>query len=122
MSYAISTRPLSALVSAVAFWGIASNALADAPDRHSLSNGIVVSFGDLNIEGDAGAKALVTRIATAAAKVCHGEEIRPMVRAQLQFQACRNSAMRIAVASVNHPVVTAIYENKQSPNRRLASR
>jgi UrcA family protein len=123
MSHSILTRRISAVAFAFAYAGFAPTLFADVGYRDEATQDVIVRYDDLNLQAQAGAKALVNRIATAATKVCGGrQDFRRMLMARLQFEACRTTAMQSAVARVNHPVVTAIYEKKQSADKRLASR
>jgi len=123
MYRSISTRLIGGLILASAFAGFAPTALADAANSYGPAESVTVHYDDLNLEAEAGAKALVNRIAAAATLVCGGQQdFRFKLGARLRFETCRTSATQSAIAKVDHPRVTAIYESKQSTDKRLASR
>jgi len=87
---------------------------ADPPQIH-------VRYGDLNINTPAGAAALLQRIRFAADRVCDFRDTRDL-SVLLIVQACTNHAIAEAVATVNNPSLTAVYEAKigKSQATRLA--
>jgi UrcA family protein len=67
-----------------------------------------VSYGDLNLETEAGARVLYRRLRRAAGEVCTSlESIDAVLRAG--WSACYHNAINSAVASVNKPRVTALH-------------
>ena len=67
-----------------------------------------VSYGDLNLDTEAGAKVLYRRLRQAAGEVCTSiESMDAVLRAT--WSACYHNAMTSAVASVNKPAVTALH-------------
>ena len=84
-----------------------------------------VSFGDLNLQEEAGASLLLRRLTLAAKYVCSDASTNDaeITGRSLAVQQCRQTALEKAVVDVNHPVVTAMYESKRrvAPTR-LASR
>jgi UrcA family protein len=118
MSHSMSIRLIGGLILTSALTASAPAAQADVVERSNAS--VTVHFDDLNLDAEAGAKALLNRIAIAGAKVCGARQnFRPMLAPH--FETCRTTAVQSAIASVNHPLVNAIYANKQSTNKRLAS-
>ena len=72
-----------------------------------------VSYGDLNLDTEAGAKVLYHRLRRAAGEVCTSlESMDAVLRAT--WTACYHNAMNSAVASVNKPRVTVLH-NQLSP-------
>jgi UrcA family protein len=67
----------------------------------------VVSYGDLNLETEADAATLLSRIESAARKVCGLEHatILPLAL-QYELRACANEATARAVNDVNAPLLT----------------
>jgi len=85
-----------AAMSAAVLVGVAH--AADVPAR-------VVTYKDLNLSSEAGAKALYERIHGAANQVCGSSEVRdlPGIRAH---EACVEKAVSDAVAAVNNQRLT----------------
>ena len=92
------TFPTFALVSVLAVLG-ASPALADEATRS-----VRVSYADLNLTTQAGAATLYGRIRSAARQVCGYEGP--------SFTSCFKKAVGDAVAQVNSPQLTALYQGK----------
>jgi UrcA family protein len=67
-----------------------------------------VVYGDLNLDTEAGARVLYSRLRIAANAVCSPLEGRSL-SLQSRWQACYDNAMASAVAKVNHAAVTALY-------------
>jgi len=77
---------------------------ADVPQIH-------VKYADLDINTPAGAAALLRRIRFAADRVCDFRDTREL-SARAIVQACTTHAIADAVATVNNPSLTAVYEAK----------
>lgn len=92
-----------------------------APDTQTAH--IDVPYGDLNLASPAGAEVMLKRIKAAALKVCGGKpDIRDR-QATRFYNHCVNLAVAQAVARLNKPVVTAIFNGRdprfaQGPNNR----
>ena len=78
---------------------------ADAPAH------LAVSYADLNLDSDAGTAVLYMRLKQAARQVCGDWDTRDLSRG-LAATACINKAMSHAVARVNSPMLTSLYEAK----------
>ncbi|HEY2661660.1 MAG TPA: UrcA family protein [Caulobacteraceae bacterium] len=104
-------------LAAVGFAGAAQPALAQdrATDPDAVS--VNVAFADLNLSSHAGAKVLLQRIHQAAKQIC-GEPDRSLAR-RGEYVDCMKTTTDRAVASVNSPLVTAMYSGK--PALTLAS-
>ena len=77
---------------------------ADVPQVH-------VKFADLNINTPAGAAALYQRIRVAADQVCAYPGTHDLA-VLAKEKACTNQAVAHAVATVNNPTLTGIYDVK----------
>jgi UrcA family protein len=67
-----------------------------------------VSYEDLNLDTEAGAKVLYHRLRRAAGEICTSlESMDAVLRAT--WSACYHNALNSAVASVNKPRVTALH-------------
>jgi len=76
-----------------------------------------VSYADLNLDSDQGAKVLYTRIRNAAQDVCA-----PLGGADLarrsQFSGCVSKSIATSVTSVNNSRVTAMYNETMKATRK----
>ena len=70
-----------------------------------------VKYGDLNVNDAAGAAVLYRRIRTAATQVCDLPGTRDLARLQ-QVDACVARAVAEAVAAVDKPALTGVYQVK----------
>jgi UrcA family protein len=66
-----------------------------------------VTYGDLNLEAPAGAKALLLRIRGAAWRVCGQDN--PRALGEPTAAKCEKDAMSRAVADVDRPLVTQLF-------------
>lgn len=78
---------------------------ADAPAH------MTVSYADLNLNSDAGISVLYKRLRHAARQVCGDWDTTSLSRG-LATAACINKAMSEAVAQVNSPMLTGLYNAK----------
>ena len=78
---------------------------ADAPAH------MTVSYADLNLNSDAGIAVLYKRLRHAARQVCGDMDPTSLARG-LETMKCINNAMSQAVAQVNSPLLTSLYEAK----------
>ena len=76
----------------------------DAPQIH-------VKYGDLNVNDAAGAAVLYRRIRFAATQVCERPGMLDLAKLQL-VEACVARAVAAAVAAVDKPALTAVYQVK----------
>jgi UrcA family protein len=101
----------------VAAVGIAGHALA--ADSASGSQ-IKVKYADLNVNDSAGAAVLFHRIRAAANEVCGVGRDRDLSR-MIEAQSCAKKAVSDAVAAVNAPALTGLYQAKVGGATKLAS-
>jgi UrcA family protein len=71
----------------------------------------VVKYADLNLSSAPGAEALYSRIRSAAGRVCGRVDNRDLVSMPL-WSNCVHKAIGDAVAKVNQPALTALYNAK----------
>ena len=76
----------------------------------------VVAYGDLNLETEAGAKVLYSRLRNAAKDVCAPLESRGM-RPRRIWQNCFDNAVTTAVVQVNKTRVTALHNQTTGPGK-----
>lgn len=83
-----------------------------------LRNGaIVVSFRDLNIKKQDGARILLKRIEHAATRACGGDPMQRrystdtaiMIR---EFNKCRSQAIAVSIANVGSPLLRRVYAER----------
>ena len=88
---------------------------AAAQDRSSDQDletfSVHVAFGDLNLNNEAGAKAMLHRIRYASRVVC-GQAYDQVLDAGGQFRACTDAATDRAITTLGAPLVTALYSGK----------
>ncbi len=105
-----STKPprliITAIFAALALSCTAVSVAGDVPQT-------VVKFGDLNLSSPNGATALYGRIKVAAYEVCGSFDTDVYGRLDLTgVNTCVHHAVRNAVAKVNQPALSAIYNAK----------
>lgn len=112
----------TALILGLAMTSVAQTAAADSRARGPRQ--VEVKFGDLDLNQETGAATLLVRLSKAAKSVCNFAPPGPFNLDQENIPAaCRRDALAKAVADVNHPVLTAMYQSKRgNPGVRLASR
>jgi UrcA family protein len=76
--------------------------------------GVAVSYGDLNLQSEAGIEALMRRIETAASKACGGRPARHELQRHSRYNNCVKDATDRAVTDVNASTVTAWYTNESN--------
>ena len=76
----------------------------------------IVAYGDLNLETEAGARVLYSRLRNAAKDVCEPMESRYLSRKSL-WQSCFDNALTNAVAQVNKTRVTALHNRTTGPGK-----
>jgi UrcA family protein len=81
----------------------------------------VVSYSDLNLAHEDGARTLLTRLDHAATHVCGGRPGIADLRAWASYEVCRKAAMDRAVATLSAPLVASLYGAPQ-PSTRIAAR
>jgi UrcA family protein len=94
---------LAAIACAVA---LTTPAMADQSDGEPLTK--IVSYADLNLNGEAGARVLHGRLRMAAAQVCaplRGTSLRE----RTNWRDCVDPALARAVAKVDEPMLTAYH-------------
>jgi UrcA family protein len=79
-----------------------------------------VKYADLDVAGGAGAAVLYQRIKVAATEVCGLDGERDLGR-KAHAKVCVDRAIAQAVATVNAPALTGLYQTKLGGNTQLAS-
>src|SRR5271168_3769706 len=111
MKTAIKTQSLftASVVAAsfLAFGGAAMGGRVQAAEP-AQSYTSIVSYGDLNLDSEQGAKVMYARIRSAAGSVCSSLEGRNLTEKKL-WQGCFDNAVANAVGQVNNVRVTALH-------------
>lgn len=92
-------------VSALSLGLTAEHALADEP---ADTRGMKVSFADLDLSKEAGAKVLYRRIQNAATSVCGRVDSREIARYRL-YRQCYDDAIEAALKEVNSSSLYAVH-------------
>ena len=93
---------------------LAAPAIASADANGELKGvSVKVSYADLNLEKQEGAKALYRRLQQASRRACdiHGANIRKSVTTMREARQCFNETLSDAVAEVDNELVTAIHNS-----------
>jgi UrcA family protein len=96
------------VASAAIAWGGSNAAQAGEPDNSVPHK--VVSFHDLNLNSPEGAAALYRRINAAAYEVCGSPDRYDL--SELKLNRCVKDAVSRAIAQVNSPMLTSLYQAK----------
>ena len=90
-------------------------AFAQSPDTMSVR----VSYADLNLASQAGAKAVLQRIVNAAGTICGTEPTAPLDR--MDYARCVKATTDRAIASVGNPTLTAVSRGENPPSQLAAA-
>lgn len=96
------------VASAAIAWGGGNAAQAAEPDNAVAHK--VVSFKDLNLNSVEGAETLYKRIRSAAYEVCANPDRYDL--SELKLRPCIDDAISRAIAHVDSPVLTSLYQAK----------
>lgn len=99
------------------------SAFAAAP-ASAATSGVrteTVRYADLNLNSQAGAHAMLSRIDYAARRACFSMTGPMPLTSRAAIRACRTDAMANAVDTLNAPMVSAMYYGRE-PNIIVASR
>ena len=103
---------IKGLVAALAIFALGTPALASADAKSELKGAAVkVSYGDLDLEKSAGAKALYRRLQQASRQVCDAGVLRGKrsVREMSDARRCYEETLAEAVARVDNDLVTQLH-------------
>jgi len=111
------------IAGALALAAFGTPAFAAGPDDWRVeTTSVQVSYGDLNLDSDAGADAFLARVDRAATRACGNRpEWGPLMFDELTaFNACHKAATIQAVALVNSSVVSVRYAQSQGRKVEMA--
>lgn len=104
--------PLAASAILAAWFGLASLAsAAEPPAPVSAAQVVTVQAGDLDLNSQAGAEAVIGRITNAATRACWPDDLSNFP----QYRACRDGMVLQAVKALNKPRVSLAYAEKYQP-------
>jgi UrcA family protein len=102
-------KTLLTTVAFVVFTGCAGASLAAPAAANPDQVSVAVRFGDLNLAAQPGAAVALRRIHNAAQSICGpAPDIKDLERTA-DYRGCVAASMGPAVASLNNPLVTALY-------------
>ena len=110
--------PIVALVCAATALILATPAQADTPDQQQR---VTVRFGDLNPDSKHDMQTLYIRLKHASETVCGDDDAVDNLMEYREISHCEQQAIESAVAHVNDPLLTAMYD-RHFPNAPLVSR
>ena len=95
-----------------------SQSLSAPAETHQVR----VHYGDLNVSSATGAAELYRRISFAAHEVCGDVTISSYLNLSRAYRECRQTAMEEAVAKVDRPKLTALYDRHFPDNPLIATK
>jgi len=111
MTTNLKTRYVSSLlIGLVATLGVGTSAVA--ADADAAARSVRVSYADLNLATDQGIAALYSRLQAAAGSVCGPEPSAREILQSSDWTHCREDALSRAIGNVDHPGLTALYQQK----------
>jgi UrcA family protein len=93
--------------------------LAVAASSSAMAQGVVnvksevVRFDDLRLISNVGAAVLYGRLQRAAERACGGPSDQLQLSQHQRFRACFEETLSKAVGEVNHPILSAYFDNKR---------
>jgi UrcA family protein len=111
MTNVIKYFAFGAFISAVFASPLAAYATrASGPDAAPAK---LVSYGDLNLDSETGARTLYARLRAASREVCVGFEESGSMEQRLAWARCYSAALSTSVAQVNSPILSSLYSRAQ---------
>jgi len=102
-------KTLLSTVAFIAFAGFSGGALAAPAASNTDQVAVAVGVGDLNLAAQPGAAIALRRIHAAARSICGpAPDIKDLERTA-DYRGCIAASMGPAVASLNNPLVTALF-------------
>ena len=74
-----------------------------------------IQIADLDLQTQAGADTMISRLEAAAASACRGQPLYDEHQGAIRERACRSKAVAAAAARLDAPLVTARLRTKDSP-------
>ncbi len=108
------SKVLKGLVTAIAVFAICAPATASSGAVNGLKGqSVKVSYADLNLQKEAGAKVLYRRLQQASKKACGVESYKNAgsLREVAEMRRCYETSLTSSVAKVNSALLTKIHES-----------
>jgi len=109
-------RPLISALALTALVAFNQSATAQTP-YSTKTKQMAISFGDLDVNSEVGAKVLLNRLRMAARSVCWPAPMFVDLSGWDFYDACRKNALDNAVAAVGSPEVVEIYRGSAIKTR-----
>lgn len=108
------SKIVKGLITTVAIFAISAPAIASTGTDNGLKgNAVKVSYADLNLQKEAGAKVLYRRLQQASKRTCGVESFRNAgsVSEAAEMKRCYQKSLTSSVAKVNNALLTKIHES-----------
>jgi len=97
----------------------AGTVAAATPEEQASSSpsnsNVTVYYGDLNLQDDIAAAAMLKRLRSAASNVCGRASLTPVTYfVRTNHRPCRDNAVQAAIARVDQPALTALYNRSRT--------
>ena len=105
--------------------GVGAPALATIsarPDDSAETHKVLVRYQDLNVNTERGAEQLYHRISFAAHEVCGDVTAPSYLILNRAYQQCRQTTLKQAVAAVDRPKLTALYDQHYPDSPLVAAK
>ena len=88
-------------------------------DTNTITTMQAISYADLDLNDRADARTMLRRINHAARDMCGDRMGNMSVSERYGVRACMREATREAVAELDHPMLTAVYERRPAPTTMM---
>ncbi len=108
------SKLFKSLLATIIVVALGASTIASADERNQLKGvSVKVSYADLNLEKQEGAKALYRRLQQASKRACdyRGLKIAGSVQRMIETQQCYREALSAAVERVDNDLVTQIHNS-----------
>ena len=108
------SKVLKGLVTAIAIFAISAPAIASTHADNGLKGqSVKVSYADLNLQKEAGAKVLYRRLRQASKRACGVESYKSAgsLKQAAEMKRCYDRSLTSSVAKINSALLTKIHES-----------
>ncbi len=108
------SKLMRGLIAAVVFIALSAPAIASVtPEGHLKGKSVKVTYADLNLEKEAGAKVLYRRLQQASKQACGVEKVRTAgsIRVLAEMQRCYKKTLTAVVKKIDSAELTKIHES-----------
>lgn len=89
-------------------------AFAEGNTAALISRSVKVSYADLDLSREAGARTLFQRLKAASRRTCGNRPSPKLIAASVRYEACLEGAMSRAVTAIDSPLVTALLDRRNA--------